>query len=174
MNRAVSKIMEYHPSLVIDDYELGSFCMFIRNLDIGSVKMPEDTQGAKQKNGDGKIKVIGTQDGQITVVSQKKEQGKIKVVLHGEDTTDEKNGGRVTVYTNEKEGVRPFDDYTSQKKQYAGFSYEAGYIIGINKQASKLYVQFSDTEENDCYIYKAGMPSSEFDRIDRLIQKHGR
>ena len=88
--------------------------------------------------------------------------------------TIEKKGGFALDREEQNISNANFDEYNKKKKVYGCFSYEAGRIIGINETDSKIYVQFEDTAENYCHIFKAGIPSDRFDIIDKYIQALGK
>ena len=67
-----------------------------------------------------------------------------------------------------------FELYNKKQKVYGNYSYDVGRIIGIDKKHSKLYVQFGDTSEDCCHVFKAGIPTDYFDIIDKLIQVYGK
>lgn len=167
----MAQVKEYYSSLTISDYKLGEFCMFIRNTTYDSKKITE-----KHMNYISKETVGG--------LAPDEEKGGLAPDVAGSTLV----GGLAPddgTNTIEKGGLAPdtgaagaskgeFATFNKKKKVFGNHSYEVGRIIGINKEESKLYVQFEDTKEGFCHIFKAGISSDSFDMMDKLIQANGK
>lgn len=167
----MAQVKEYYPSLTITDYKLGEVCMFIRNTTYASKEITkehknyisEETLGGlapdEEKGGLAPDNVASSVVGGLAPDD-------------GSDVTA--NGGLAPDKEIAESKKNDLAAYNKKKKVFGNHSYEAGRIIGINKDDSKLYVQFADTKEGFCHIFKAGISSDSFDLMDKLIQANGK
>lgn len=167
----MAQVKEYYPSLTISDYKLGEFYMFIRNTTYDSKKITEKHMNYFSEETKGGLAPDGEQGGLAPDgVGSTLEGG-----LAPDDGTDEiEKGGLEPDVEVSGSSKGEFSTFNKKKKVFGNHSYEAGRIIGINKEESKLYVQFEDTKEGFCHIFKAGISSDGFDMMDKLIQAHGK
>lgn len=172
----MAQVKEYYPSLSINEYKLGEFCMFIRNTTFSSKKIGDQHKEYISN------KLSGDKEGGLE--ADWEDEGGLAPENMSSDTegglepdtgnVSSKEGGLERDTTGKDTSTETFDKYNKKRKKYGLFSYEAGRIIGVNKKDNKIYVQFAETEKGYCHIFKAGIPSDQFDRIDKLIQEYGK
>lgn len=168
----MTKIKDYYPSLLIGEYELGHFYMFIRNVEIDEKKISDKQKEYIVKEKGGFILDCGKSG--FILDENKITKGKSGFILDNGSETDDGVGGFKKDDGRIVPDERLFEEYDSATKRYAQFSYEAGRIIGVNEEDGKIYVQFKDTKEGYCHIFKTGVSSGQFDLIDKMIQNSGK
>ena len=167
----MAQVKEYYSSLTITDYKLGDVCMFIRNTTYASKKISEEHKNYISEELQGGLAPDEEKGGLAPDVVGNAMVGG----LAPDDGKDVDAQGGLAPDVNANGSTKTdLSVYNKKKKVYGIHSYEAGRIIGINKADSKLYVQFADTQEGYCHIFKAGISSDSFDIMDKLIQTNGK
>ena len=159
----MANIKEYYPSLLISEYKLGNYYMFIRNTNI-SEKEIDKSSGER---------FVEEKGGFALDTENASKKGGFALDIDNVETVGKTGGFALDKEDNNVSNIDS-SEYNKKKKVYGHFSYEVGYVIGINEKESKIYVQFADTSENCCHIFKAGIPSDKFDMLDRDIQRYGK
>lgn len=174
----MAKIKEYYPSLVTDEYELGQFYMFNRNNKIAAKKISDNHRAYIVETKGGEVEPAGgfaIDDGKGGFALDKGDKkGKGGFAIDDGTKTESVIGGFRLDSGSVISETEAFESFAKKTKSYGHYTYEAGRIIGINEEDSKIYVQFSDTKDGYCHIFKTGIPSNSFDLIDRIIQANGR
>lgn len=167
----MAKIKEYYPSLTTSEYKLGEYYMFIRNWKYHAKKIGNEQKKYISEIPKGGLALDPEEEGGLALDNGEiTEEGGLAIDT---DEVGVEPGGLALDFGDEVSSSEVFENLNKKKKVYADFSYEAGRILGINKNDAKLYVQFANTEPGYCHIFKAGLPSDDFDIIERLIQNSG-
>lgn len=166
------QVNEYYPSLLARGYQLGEVYMFIRHKDVSAKKLSECAGLEEEK---GKLILDKSEGG---LVLDRVDSGKGKLVL---DTGEVEYSSGKLVKDNgqmkenvgfiENNGLEKYEKYT---KLLGKYRYEAGRIIGIDEENEKIYVQFLDTPENWCHIFKTAISSERFDVLDKWMKNSGK
>lgn len=165
---AIAKVKEYYPSLMTSEYKVGEYYLFVRHNTYTGYKISEDKKLFMEKTEVGGLMpdeeragLIPDNGADLMVGGLEPDNGEEEVKI----------GGLIPDNEISKLSNADFSKYSINESEHGDWKYEVGRVIGVNESDAKIYVQFAETKEGYCHVYKTEYSSELFDLREKFLTR---